>query len=110
MRQINIKSLRANISSELDNLPFAITKKGQVIAVVCTPETEKATPKCTPELVKCTPELVKCTPETIKPVIECTPVIKSVHQAKAKLNKIVTKKTQATWINPLAGTKLAPKS
>jgi len=103
MRQINIKSLRSNMSSELDNLPFAITKKGQVIAVVCTPETEKATPKCTPELVE-------CTPETIKPVIECTPVIKSVHQAKAKLDKIVTKKTQATWVNPLAGTKLAPKA
>ena len=34
MRQVNIKELRANLSAELNNLPFVITKKGEIIAEV----------------------------------------------------------------------------
>jgi len=34
MRQISIKELRANLSTELNNLPFVITRKGKIIAEV----------------------------------------------------------------------------
>jgi len=34
MRQVNIKELRANLSKELLNLPFLITKKGEIVAEV----------------------------------------------------------------------------
>lgn len=34
MREINIKKLRANLSKELNNLPFAITRNGKIIGYV----------------------------------------------------------------------------
>lgn len=34
MRQINIKQLKNNLSKELLNLPFEITKYGQVVATI----------------------------------------------------------------------------
>ena len=37
MRKVSIKELRKALGKELDNLPFAITKRGVVIAK-CTPE------------------------------------------------------------------------
>jgi len=48
MRKVSIKELRKTLGKELDNLPFAITKRGFLIAQV-TP-----CPKVTPE--KCTPD------------------------------------------------------
>lgn len=34
MREINIRQLRANLSKELENLPFAITRNGKIIGYV----------------------------------------------------------------------------
>ena len=36
MRQISVKSLRANISGELKDAPFSITKHGKAVWVLCT--------------------------------------------------------------------------
>ena len=68
MREISVKVLRANISKELMDLPFAVTVRGVVVAEVDTskasvhPKDGKTSSKCTPEVVKCTPEK-KATPE-----------------------------------------------
>jgi len=35
MRQVNIKELKNNLSKELQDLPFEITKFGRVVGVVC---------------------------------------------------------------------------
>ena len=35
MRQVNIKELKKNLSRELQDLPFEITKFGRVVGVVC---------------------------------------------------------------------------
>ena len=34
MRQVTIRELRANLSAELNNLPFVITRKGEIVAEV----------------------------------------------------------------------------
>lgn len=39
MRQINIRELRATLSTQLQDLPFEITKNGKSIAIVCTQPT-----------------------------------------------------------------------
>jgi len=38
MRKTNIRKFRANLLKELNDLPFELTRKGEVVAVVCTPE------------------------------------------------------------------------
>lgn len=34
MRQVTLKNIRANLTKELKDLPFEITKNGQVVAIV----------------------------------------------------------------------------
>ena len=139
MRQINIKELRANLSAELNNLPFVITRKGEIIAEVGVHLKTKA--------VKKTESQPYCDIigvhriETIKEKL--TEIInkkKSVHQDKADIPKVVTtpkKKKKGShnvaervaavmvkdllkngtyihpeetpWVNPLSNTVLAPK-
>lgn len=36
MRQINIRTLRNKLSTQLEDLPVEITKNGHIIAVLCT--------------------------------------------------------------------------
>ncbi len=38
MRQISTRTLRAELSTQLDDMPFEITKNGHVIGVMCTQE------------------------------------------------------------------------
>lgn len=38
MRQVNIRVLRATLSTQLQDLPFEITRNGRIIGVVCTQE------------------------------------------------------------------------
>ena len=40
MRQVNIRTLRLELSTQLEDLPFEITKNGQVIAIACTQQTK----------------------------------------------------------------------
>jgi len=72
MREISIRALRSNIRQELESLPIAITVRGKVLAVMCTPD-EHNSPKCTHRSVKCTPKRgYVCTPEDKEPAM-CTP-------------------------------------
>ncbi len=38
MRSVSIRDLRANLSKELGNLPFRVTRNGVLVGVVCTQE------------------------------------------------------------------------
>lgn len=37
MRQISVRSFRQNLASELENLPFELTKRNKIVAVVYAP-------------------------------------------------------------------------
>ncbi len=38
MREVAIRKLRSELSTQLANLPFAVTKNGNIVAVMCTQE------------------------------------------------------------------------
>jgi len=38
MREVNIRTLRKELSTQLEDLPFSVTKNGRIIAQVCTQE------------------------------------------------------------------------
>jgi len=66
MRSVSIRDLRANLSKELLDLPFLLTRNGVIVAIVCTQEC-----KCTQSEVKSVhnlKEIVKRdpTPEEIR--------------------------------------------
>jgi len=50
MRKVSIRELRKNLSSELERLPFAVTKNNKVIANVYT-SVEKVTEKVIKEKI-----------------------------------------------------------
>ena len=80
MRKVSIKELRKTLGRELDNLPFAITRRGVVIAECtlvkstlqskCTPAKSTPQPKSTP---KNKDKLVKSTLKSVSDTEKCTP-------------------------------------
>ena len=103
MREISVKALRASIKEQLSDLPVAITVRGKVVAVLCTPGTQELSiygMKCTPdpkaetpsvhlETVKCPPEMFTPSPEEIEIQTKCTPkdIPHKVKQLKAKVKE-----------------------
>ena len=96
MRQINIKELKKNLSRELQDLPFEITKFGRVVGVV----SEKGSHL----------EKVVTTPKKKK---------KGSHNVAEKVAAVMVKDLlrngtyihpeETPWVNPLSNTVLAPK-
>ena len=84
IRKVNIRTLKAKLSAEMKDLPFAITNNGRVVGYVV--------------------EELDYVPETGLPPEECS------HQKKAKkAKKVVKQPIMEAWLNPLANTLLAPK-
>lgn len=93
MREISVKALRASISKELMNLPFAISMRGKVVAQVYTSGSSvhrKDGLKCTPN-TKCTP--VECTPDDVSVHLP-TEIIATVKAIEAQ------PKPKRTWSDP----------
>jgi len=44
MRQVNIKELRANLSKELQKLPFQVIKNRKIVGIMCTQSDYLETP------------------------------------------------------------------
>ncbi|MFH1562022.1 MAG: hypothetical protein ABIF11_01190 [Nitrospirota bacterium] len=95
MRQVNIKELKKNLSRELQDLPFEITKFGKVVGVVCEKGSHLENEK----------------------VVTTSQKGSHLKKIKVKLEKIVKERSTAStssvtgqgWINPLINTALAPK-
>ena len=109
MRKINIKELKKNLSRELQDLPFEITKYGQVVAVMY---------KGSHNSVK---ESFSSVENTVKGSHNDENKQNPVELVKSQLVGIVKKKKKVTtnkaaismgttpWVNPLSGSALAPK-
>ena len=102
MRQVNIKELKKNLSRELNDLPLEITKFGRVIGVICEKGShldDEKTEKGSYKLTGKGSHLTKTINEKLTEIIK----------KKKVINKPKTTITTG-WINPLANTKLAPKT
>jgi hypothetical protein len=95
MRQVSIRNLRANLSKELNNLPFEVIKHGKVVGIMCTQDEHLGG-----NSVHNDGKVAK----------------KRVHKQKAENISHLKHKEKATshtgetqWVNPLAKTARAPK-
>lgn len=82
MRQVSIRTLRKELSTQLQDLPFEITKNGKIIGIMCTQEDYIG-----------------------DKVRKATSITKRSYEGKTTST---TDGTQ-TWINPLTNSALAPK-
>jgi len=115
MRQINIKELNKHLSRELSNIPFEVVRYGKVIGVMISPEMLNGTDliqkgtDLSPKTESKGTDLDKSGSDHIeKARQQLTEIVKRKQKVLTTKSTIDTGKT--TWINPLAGTKLAPKA
>lgn len=85
MRQVNIRTLRSELSTQLEDLPFEITKNGKTLAIVCTHSTNPLK-------------------EGKLQALDSIDISEEYTQQKATIPM-----EEIPWVNPLAGSALAPK-
>ena len=74
MRQVNIKELNKHLSAEMDDLPFAVTKRGKVIGVMIALGTTQGTDL------------------TLEDIIPEPKDVHNIKEIKDKLTEIIKKK------------------